>query len=96
VATLSTKRLLPERQPQASGPLAQVRLWWKVTISVSENKSMFVFYLRIIIHICPPLVINYQNSAFVGILCIYWRRLRFWRMLLPEQPVHVERIQRIE
>jgi hypothetical protein len=26
VATLSTKRLLPERQPQASGPLAQVRL----------------------------------------------------------------------
>jgi len=24
-----------------------------VTISVSENKSKFLFYLRIIIHICP-------------------------------------------
>jgi hypothetical protein len=36
---LATKRLLPERHPQASGPLAQVyhksgRLCWKVTISV--------------------------------------------------------------
>jgi hypothetical protein len=63
VATLSTKRILPERHPQASGPLAQVyripgRLCWKVTISVSENKSMFLFYLRIIIHISPPLVLN--------------------------------------
>jgi len=24
-----------------------------LTISVSENKSKFLFYLRIIIHICP-------------------------------------------
>jgi hypothetical protein len=61
VAALSTKRLVPERHPQATGPLAQVncipgRLCWKVTISVSENKSMFLFHLRIIIHICPPLV----------------------------------------
>jgi hypothetical protein len=63
VATQSTKRLLPERHPQASGPLAQVyripgRLCWKVTISVSEIKSMVFFYLRIIIHICPLLVIR--------------------------------------
>ena len=64
VATLATKRLLPEQHPQASGPLAQVyripgRLCWKVTISVSENKSMFLFYLQIIIHICPPLVLRF-------------------------------------
>jgi hypothetical protein len=49
VATLSTKRLLPERHPQPSGQLVQVnripgRLSWKVTISVSQNKSMFLYY----------------------------------------------------
>jgi hypothetical protein len=57
----ATKRLRPERNPQASGPLAQVyrkpgRLCCKITISVSENKSKFLFYLQIIIHICPTLV----------------------------------------
>jgi hypothetical protein len=62
--TLATERLLPERQPQASGPLPQVyrkpgRLCWKVTISVSENNSTFWFYLQIIIHISPRLVHAY-------------------------------------
>jgi hypothetical protein len=60
--TLATKRLLPERHPQTSRPLAQVyrkpgRLCSKVTISVSENNSTFWFYLQIIIHICPRLVL---------------------------------------
>ena len=62
MATLANKRLLPERHLQASGPLAQVyrkpgRLCWKETVPVSENKSMFLFYLQIIIHICPTLVL---------------------------------------
>jgi hypothetical protein len=61
VATLATKRLLPERHPHTSGPLVQVyckpgRLCSKSTISVLENKSMFLFYLQIIIHICPTLI----------------------------------------
>jgi hypothetical protein len=53
MAALVTKRLLPE---QASGRLAQV--YRKATISVSENKSMFLFYLQNIIHICPTLVLG--------------------------------------
>jgi len=61
VATLATKKLRPEWHPQASGPLAQVycktgRLCCKITISVSENKSKFLFYLKIIIYIFPTLV----------------------------------------
>ena len=79
-------RLLPERYPQVSRPLAQVyrklgrlfshnimygismkigRLCWKVTISVSENKSMFLFYLQIIIHIGPTLVFSNNNNKNV-------------------------------
>jgi hypothetical protein len=56
--TSATKRLPPERHPQASGPLASVyrkpgRLCLKVTISVLENNSTFWFYLQIIIQIFP-------------------------------------------
>jgi hypothetical protein len=61
VTTLATKRLRPEWHPQASRLLAQVyrkpgRLCLKIAISVSKNKSKFLFYLQIIIHICPTLV----------------------------------------
>jgi len=45
MATLWTKRLIPERHPQASGSLAQVfrkpgRLCWKVTISYKTNAQI--------------------------------------------------------
>jgi hypothetical protein len=32
-----------------------------VTISVSENKSIFLFYLQIIVHICPTLIYVFQE-----------------------------------
>jgi hypothetical protein len=61
VATLATKRLLPKRHSQASGPRSQVyrkpgRVCWKVTTSVLQNKSMFLFCSQVIIHICPTYV----------------------------------------
>jgi hypothetical protein len=48
------------------------RLCWKATISVLENKSIFLFYLQIIIHICPTIV-QYSST-------LMW--LQLWLMAI--------------
>ena len=43
--------------PDRGASVSQTReIMLKSIVSVSENKSVFLFYLRIIIHICPTLV----------------------------------------
>jgi hypothetical protein len=53
------------------------RLCWKAAISGSENKSMFLCYLQIIIHICPTLVFIFiswavVNTKFCIQCCVYF------------------------
>jgi hypothetical protein len=45
-----------------------------VTISVSANESMFLFYLQIIIHICPTYVIfcAQKKKYFLSAENHYW------------------------